>query len=48
VSTLVARSMNRHTSVGFRTSTGTSTVNNAKFYTSITPALEYSVFPYWG
>lgn len=46
ISTLVARGLNRHTSVGFRTSTGTSAVNNAKFYTSITPALEYSVFPY--
>lgn len=45
-SSLVARSINGHTSVGLRTDLGTSTVNNTRFYISVAPAIEYNIFPY--
>jgi hypothetical protein len=45
-STLTARSINGHTSIGLRTSMGTSTVNNAKFFVTAGPAIEYNIFPY--
>lgn len=43
---LLVRSVGGHTSVGLRSNMGTSTVNNTRFYVSLSPAIEYNFFPY--
>lgn len=45
-STLVVRSIDGHTSLGLRANMGTSSVNNTRFYSSISPTIEYNIFPY--
>lgn len=45
-SSLIARSISGHTSVGLRANLGTSSVNNTRFYVNVAPAIEYNFFPY--
>jgi len=44
--TLLVRSVNGHVSVGMRGNLSTSTFGNTEFGVTVTPAIEYSYFPY--
>lgn len=42
----VIKSINTHWSYGLFSNTGSGTYNNRKFYATVSPALEYNLFPY--